>query len=334
MIRLLIASGRPELRSTLARMVGEAPDLVCVGQAETGPKTIFRAFSLRPDLIVMDAELPGVDTVRVTKEIMKRWPIPIAILSSEDSAQSQDLAFDALAAGAVDVVASQAIDGSSDRRAQLLEALRATASVAVGRPHDVLQEASSEGLSSQPWLGPVPELIAIGAGVGGPSAMAVLLRELPDTSPPIVIVQAMTSGFQVGFHRWLQARVPRAVVGTDGMRLQRGMVVLCPEGYCAHVSEKATLRLRPSNCESRQCMDELFESVASRDCTSSVGLLLSGMGTAGVQGLGAMKRAGALTIAQDPRSAVVASMPKAAVAQSAARIVRSLPELSCLFGSI
>jgi two-component system chemotaxis response regulator CheB len=182
-----------------------------------------------------------------------------------------------------------------------------------------------------PTVGPSARgLIVVGASTGGPQALLELLRGLPALGPPVLIVQHIVPGFVQGLVGWLASTAPqRVVLATDGAAPAAGFVYVAPsDGHLVH--EDARLRIDPSGPRGghRPSVDVLFESAARSLGSSCVGVLLTGMGSDGAQGLLALRRAGADTIAQDEASSCVYGMPRVARELGAACRVLPLTEIA------
>jgi two-component system chemotaxis response regulator CheB len=287
-----------------------------------------------PDVILLDLDLPRVPGLEFLERLMQRAPLPVVICSSAPADGEQVLR--ALALGAVDVVRKPDLDVHAFEEAATLlaDSLRAAAAakgrieprsqaVAAGAPACAVRPAG-------PHRGTPSSLaIAIGASTGGTDAILRVLRELPPDIPGIVIVQHMPAGFTTAFAQRLDRECPIAVrEAADGDRLEHGLALLAPGG------QHMRLRARGSNLHvevvggplvsrHRPSVDVLFHSVAEVAGASAVGVILTGMGDDGADGMLAMRRRGAVTFAQDEESCVVYGMPLRA--QERGGVLRVLP---------
>jgi two-component system chemotaxis response regulator CheB len=267
-----------------------------------------------------------------------RNPLPVIIISSLAQASSE-IALEALRLGAVEILAKPAGPYSvGELRQSLATKIRAAAASSLAkssRPGTVAEHtaASSTVRPFTPATFSPADVIAIGASTGGVSAIQEVLTNLPEQMPGIVITQHIPAGFSKPFaERLNQICALRVKQAEDGEPLTPGTAVIAPgdrhlvlqkarDGYAVHVKDG------PQVCYQRPSVDVLFHSVARTAGSSAIGVLLTGMGADGADGLLAMKKAGAPTIAQDESTCVVFGMPREAIARGAATAVRPLPEI-------
>jgi two-component system chemotaxis response regulator CheB len=301
----------------------------------------------RPDVIVLDLEMPRMDGLTFLRKIMREDPIPVVICSGH-AAQGTDVALRTLEEGAVDVLARPRIGVKEffhESAVQVIDAVRAAAQArlgpgrgSVGRPRLAAVEPARNAdsvlppLSASPSPGAQP-VVAIGASTGGPEALRKILEQLPAEAPPVVIVQHMPEGFTAAFARRLDQTCRIEVKeAADGDAVVSGRALIAPgnrhlllvrrgAGYAVQVREGALVsRHRPS-------VDVLFRSVAQAAGPAAVGCILTGMGNDGAAGLLEMKQAGATTYAQDEESCVVFGMPREAIEIGAVDAVLPLAKL-------
>jgi two-component system, chemotaxis family, protein-glutamate methylesterase/glutaminase len=334
--RVLIAEDSATIRHHLISLINETPGIEVVGQARNGEEAIRLTAELRPDVVSMDIRMPIIDGLEATRRIMANTPKPVVVVSG---LVERDVALSvrALDAGALAVVEKPPYRTHPDfeaKHVQLVKTLIAMSSVSVVR------RGGGPLVPPQPTIAaPAPqdaqlEVIGIGASAGGPSALSKVLGAFPADFPvPIVVVQHIPSEFIAGLARWLSQTTPLTVkVAQDYGVLRPGVVHLAPGDYHTHVIRsggRLVTRLIAAKGEHHHqpAVDELFYSLAAQCGRHAVGIILTGMGTDGAQGLLAMKQAGAVTLAQDQASATVYGMPGAAVAQGAVKQIVSLAEL-------
>jgi two-component system, chemotaxis family, protein-glutamate methylesterase/glutaminase len=333
-VRVLIAEDSPTMRHHLAKIINDNPGLRIVGEARDGEEALALVAQLQPDVVSMDIRMPVVDGLEATRRIMNQHPTPVVVVSGLVE-QDIDLSFQALQAGAVAVVEKpldRSEPGYEAKERYLVNTLMAMAQVKVVRRRWQTVETVP---AVRPKPLPTPEIVAIGASAGGPSALSVLLKGLPaDYAVPLVVAQHMPDEFTNGLARWLgKATSLDVVVAEDFQVLGPGRVYIAPGS--AHLTVvrrqgKLVARLLPEKGAQRYqpSVDVLFESIAQTCGESSVGLVLTGMGDDGANGLLAMRNAGALTLAQDEASCTVFGMPGAAIERGAVSQVLSLSNLA------
>jgi two-component system chemotaxis response regulator CheB len=307
----------------------------------------------RPHVILLDLEMPRMDGLTFLKQIMATDPLPVVVCSGFAEPGTM-LAMRALAAGAVDVLPKPRVSPSGFAEDNgLLDVVRAAAQAKVG-PRRMLPPRTTTlpGIAVPTVAKRVPvrppartevtgsfrvandAIVAIGASTGGTEALRDILRAMPYDAPGIVVVQHMPAGFTAAFAEHLNAQCKMEVLeAAPGDRVIPGRVliargnrhlVLQRRGFdlVVELTEDAPVwRHRPS-------VDVLFHSVATLMGPQAVGVLLTGMGADGAEGLLAMKRAGAPTIAQDEATSVVFGMPKEAIDRGAADVVLPLPRIA------
>ena len=343
---IVVVDDSPVQRRFLRAAVEADPDFTVVGEARNGKEAVALVARLRPAVVLMDLDLPVMSGIEAIERIMAASPTPILVYSAHVGGEDSANALEALAAGAVDVLAKPGPTdaGSLDDYAdQIRKKLRVASRVRViTHPRGKLRTHDS---SSTPRLGltrpsPLPldeppvearpgvKLVAIGASTGGPQALLTLLRDLPvDLEQAVLVVQHMAEGFIPGLASWLDQLVPMpVVVGGSGRRLQPGTVTIAPSGQNLLVQDDR-LRVLCVDPEPGQFhvpgIDQCFASVADALGPDAVGVLLTGMGRDGAQGLKTMRGRGAATLGQDEATSTVYGMPQAAFALDA--VERQLP---------
>jgi two-component system chemotaxis response regulator CheB len=327
-VRIVVVDDSPTVRAVLRRMLSRDPGLQVVGEAADGLQGVQMVDEQHPDVVVMDLEMPGLDGFTAIQQIVEKHPIPILVLSSRTRVGGRRTVFEALAAGAVEVLAKpESPDAWGSLTSSLPETLRGLARSS-DRP--AVADFAVAKAASRPSAR--PEVVAVGASTGGPQALQVMLEGLKPLPPlAILVVQHIAPEFQGGLADWL-----REAVGLDVRLAQQGelpplgSVRLAPQGSHLRLRTDGTLQLdatTPPRFGHRPAADELFFSCA-RLGSRAAGILLSGMGRDGAEGLLAMRRAGGLTLVQDEASSVVYGMPRVALEAGAAELALSPAELA------
>lgn len=328
-IRVLVVEDSLTIRKRLVEVLAACPGIVVVGEAEDGERAVDLCRSLRPDVITLDIVMPKMSGLAVTEYVMAHFPTPILIVSASLNRGELMQTYDALEAGAVDVLDKPTGGEPNDEwELRFVASVRLVARISVithlrGRRTTMPEVASTQGLSSLPSR----QVVAIGASTGGPAALVTLLRALPAPFPmPILLVLHLGEPFGSALAEWLDTqsahRVRSAVDGLS-LRASVGHVIMAPPGRHLELRDGA-LRLsqQPERHSCRPSIDVLFESVAKEIGAHATGVVLTGMGRDGAAGLLRIRQRGGRTIAQDEASSVVYGMPReAARLGAAARIL-------------
>jgi two-component system, chemotaxis family, protein-glutamate methylesterase/glutaminase len=321
--RVLMVDDSPLVNNLLSAMLEDTPDIQVVGQAADGQEAIRMAMRLRPDVITMDIRMPRMDGLEAIRHIMRVHPTPIVVVSSSVYASDYNTAFNAIEAGALTVIEKPKGLGVQDYEAvrdQLITAIRTMSGVAVVSRYEGKPRADGIGprtaLLHTYYMRSV-QAIAIAASTGGPPVLMQILSGLPqDFSMPILVVQHILPAFVQGFSEWLNSRANLPVsVAREGDELAPGRVFLAPGEAHLTVAADRTIRLlhsQPINGQ-RPSATPLFESVAKVFGPNAVGIVLTGMGEDGADGVEKLGKAGSHIIAQDEGSCIVFGMPKAAI---------------------
>jgi two-component system chemotaxis response regulator CheB len=346
MIRVLIVDDSPTLRHLIRAILESDPALRVVGEARHSDEAVALAHKLQPDIITMDIHMLQADGYQATRRIMAESPRPIVVLSDSKSNLEPANSLEALNAGALIVVGKpHGLPGADPQADQLIAQVKTMAEVKVVRRRWWLlgeKPASPRGEPVEPGQnrpvvttpravsGPV-RLIAIGASTGGPPALQIIFGQLPPGLPvPILVVQHISHGFVGGLARWLDDTTPlRIKVAENSESLRPGTVYLAPDDQHLLVAQGnlALLKTSPPVDGHRPSVTVLFESVARHYGSTAVGVLLTGMGSDGAQGLKALHDAGGHTIAQDEATSVVFGMPQQGIALGVAHEVLPLEQI-------
>lgn len=332
MIRVMVVEDSPTARALMVEILQSDPEIEVVGEATHGAEAVEMTGRLRPDLITMDIHMPGMDGFTATKHIMAQSPTPIIIVSSSMSGPDVEHSLNAIQAGALMLLPKPDNPTSARfdyRRTELLTMAKAMATVKVVRRWNAAPSAAPG--RHQSHAGPI-RIVAIAASTGGPAALHRILSSLPrDFKAPIVVVQHITAGFIGGLADWLRGSCPLEVkVAEPGEELRPKHVYLAPD--TGHLGVTPTGRVaisdEPPRNGFRPSADHLFESVAAAYGSSVAGIVLTGMGTDGVDGLRSVKAAGGHVLAQDEASSIVYGMPRVAVTAGIVDAILSLDDMA------
>ncbi len=333
MIRVLLADDSFLTLSILKDLLAQDPQISVVGEAYDGRQAVEKVTQLRPDLLIMDVMMPVMDGLTAVQEIMKVSALPILILSSDSAAGEQSNAFNAIRLGALDVMRKpEGLSGIAwDTFASTLLAQIHTLSRVRVIHHFRSPQRKTVTAPLPPVLTTCRSIIAIGASTGGPKVVMKILKELPvDREASIVIVQHIASGFAAGFAEWLNAESAYHVrIAKEGDTLDRGVALVAPCDQHMEVRNgRIVLTNAPQVNGCRPSIDNLFSSLARENPTSVVAALLTGMGKDGAEGLLALKKGGAYTIAQDEATCAVYGMPKIAAELGGVREVQPAVQIA------
>jgi two-component system chemotaxis response regulator CheB len=318
-IRVLIVDDSALVRQMLTSLLESDPAILVVGAAPDPLVARDMVKALNPDVLTLDIEMPRMDGLAFLEKIMRLRPMPVVMISSLTQ-KGAEVALHALAMGAIDYVGKPTVglvEGFTALRDEIVAKVKAAAGARV-RPLSTTRAGVALALTGATYSS-TEKLIAVGASTGGVEALQALLVAFPANAPAILITQHMPAAFTENFARRLDQLCAVSVSqAEDGVRVLPGHVYVAPGGrhlelarsganYICRVHDGAPMSgHRPS-------VDVLFQSVAQMAGADSVGVILTGMGRDGAQGLLAMRRAGASTIGQDEATCVVYGMPKAAL---------------------
>ncbi|HVJ17511.1 MAG TPA: chemotaxis response regulator protein-glutamate methylesterase [Polyangiaceae bacterium] len=323
-IRVLVVDDSAFMRGVISRTLGADARFEVVGQAADGSDAVRLAAELKPDVVTMDYNMPGLNGAEATRRILAARPVPIVMLSAHTQSGAS-ATVEALAAGAVDFVTkpdgevSAHLAGVKD---ELLSKLTAAAGANLKSAHPaaaIAPPAESSPVSSRvPRVLPSGQrVVVIASSTGGPAALVRLVPELHlGAQTALVIVQHMPSGFTQALAEQLAERASFPVrEASAGQSLTPGAAVVAAGGSHLVVERGGTLRLTDSAPVHgvRPAADLTFSSVAQHYGARCIGVVLTGMGKDGAKGLAAVKAAGGATLAQDRATSTVYGMPKAAV---------------------
>ena len=333
MISVLIVDDSRTALLYLCSLVEADPDLTVIATAVDGRDAVEKVKLLEPQVVLMDIEMPQLDGISATRQIMAENPVPIVICSANLSPNVTEKSYRAIQAGALAVTSKPRGPGTPGVRkitAELLHKVKLMSGVKVVR-HRPLSDSSSlpdpqvidfdnDILNKLRNLRPV--LVAIGASIGGPIVLQTILATLKkDFTLPILVVQHIASGFLKGMVSWLQGEVSlRLKIAEDGATPLPGHVYFAPDGYHLELTGSGRICLTdvPPEYNVRPAVAPLFRSLARPGAPATLAVLLTGMGRDGALELLAMHQRGQVTIAQDEKSSTVNGMPGEAARLGAA----------------
>jgi len=329
-MRIAIANDVPMAAEALRRVVAGTADHQVAWIARTGLEAVQKCAADRPDLILMDLNMPDMDGVEATRRIMDESPCAILVVTGRPQ-DNVNQVFRALGAGALDVTATPVLQGKPDGDAELLHKIRTMDKlIRHSGGSQAMQPRGHRAAHAQRDSG-LDTLVAIGASTGGPMAVS---RILAGWSPPancaVVVVQHIDQNFADHFAKWLSEQLAVPVRAIDhGMQLQGGMVLVAKSNDHLVLDEKHHLGYdaNPTDYAYRPSVDVFFHCVARHWRGTAYGVLLTGMGRDGGEGMLAMRRAGQATVAQDQASCAVYGMPRAAVELDAAQTILPLDKI-------
>jgi two-component system chemotaxis response regulator CheB len=310
-IRAVVVDDSPTAQKLLVTILQEAEGIQVVGVGADGEEAVRLTKRLRPDVVTMDVRMPRVDGLEATRRIMRDMPTPIVIVTADLMQADMNLTFEALRAGALTVVGKP---GLTDKETcdKVVRTVKLMAAVPVvhhwdrheWRPPEALevshpQAPATPGPSAEMGVEGHVQMIGIASSTGGPATLAKILCSLPaDFSAPILVVQHVTNGFVAGLAEWLDRMTPLHVgLASHGEVPQPGTVLLAPDDYHVRVNVHGIVELHKEAPYKglRPSANFLFHSLARAYGPRAIGIVLTGMGDDGADGLLALRRAGGLT---------------------------------------
>lgn len=340
-IKVLIVDDSALVRKLLTEMLSDAPGIEVVGAAQDPYIAREKIKQLQPDVLTLDVEMPRMDGLTFLKNLMRLHPMPVVMVSSLTEAGA-DVTLEALETGAIDFVTKPKLDlaeGLGTYRDELVNKLKTAAAVsktALLMRSTSLQVRQKNSVDAviQKEIGKhyrtTDRLIAMGASTGGTEAIREVLVDMPPDAPGIVIAQHIPAAFSEPFARRMDSLCAIHVKqAEDGDQILPGHAYIAPgDAHLLVVRDGAKYRCRlsdgPPVNRHRPAVDVLFRSVAQTAGPNALGVILTGMGADGADGLNEMRQAGAQTIAQDEKTSVVWGMPGEAVKRGAVDFVLPL----------
>ncbi len=320
-IRVLVVDDSAFMRTALSRMISSEPGFDVAGTACSGSEALAKISALDPDVVTLDVEMPGLDGLQTLRCIMAQSPRPVIMVSAATE-KDAETTFYALSAGAFDYIPKQLSSTSLDIlhiRQDLLAKIRSAAQSRTSSDSPSRKPPQRVSIEHRRGEATVPAIVALGTSTGGPKALQDILPLFPaDLAVPILIVQHMPPGFTAPFARRLNTlsgiRVREA---THGETLQSGVAYIAPAGTHMTVEHRSNsltticLDTEPKNCAHIPSVDVMMISVAKAFRNRAMGVILTGMGSDGSEGMKAIFRAGGLTLGQSEADCTVYGMPRA-----------------------
>ncbi|MEH1937101.1 MAG: chemotaxis-specific protein-glutamate methyltransferase CheB [Nostoc sp.] len=350
-IRVFLVEDSLVALTILKRILASSPEVNVVGTAVNGVEALEQIPAAQPQVICTDLHMPKMDGLELTRRIMTDYPRPILVISASVNTQEDSRnVFKLLQAGALDVFPKPSIDSLSDYeqvKHELINRIKVLAGVTVFTRHisrtttveprtqPISPKIQPKTFSPKPVRNsqfPLPKVVAIGASTGGPQALYTILKQLSANFPvPILCVQHISEGFLQGLVDWLAGECSlRVTIAQPGEFPKPGTVYFAPERQHLQLDTQGRLITvsTPPVSGHRPSVTALFQAVATCYPRSAVGILLTGMGRDGADGLQAIAQAGGTTIAQNEQTCVVFGMPKEAIALGAAQHILPISEIA------
>ena len=320
-MKILIVDDSALLRNILKQVLHDKSDIIVAAEATNGRQAIELCGSVAPDLVIMDINMPLMDGISATEEIMKTRPVPVLILSSAvDSASS----FKALKSGALEVMKKPDIDQFNNPAfyKDFIDKIRALAAVQVGR-----SSPSTYGGGAGPGKKADYRMIVMGASTGGPLTVCSILEKLPHDYPlGIALVQHLERGFDTSFAEWLGSETGlKTRVASGGDLPGPGEVHIAPAGRHLLVRNgKLFLDDGPAVLNQKPSVDLLFKTASESFHSNLLGVLLTGMGADGADGCVEILSRGGVTLVQDKSTSTIFGMPRVAIEKNGATHVLTM----------
>ncbi len=338
-IKVLIVDDSPAARELLAHILSADPDIIIAGFAADGGAALEAVKKLKPDIVTMDINMPKLDGLSATRQIMATCPVPIVVVSDNMAVDQVSHAFDAIEAGALAVLRRPPGVTSPEHAraaAELTKTVKLMSEIKVVTRIRRNNNRQKSDPAINPWNGQTSKIrvVAIGASTGGPIALQKIVSELPEGFVfPVLVVQHIASGFIEGFISWLGSfcRLP-VKIAAHGLPALPGHVYVALEKKHMGIDRNMRLILSDGSPENgvRPSVSFLFRSIAEEINGAAAAILLTGMGRDGAHELKLLREKGAITIAQSEESSVVFGMPGEAVKLEAAANILSPTEIASL----
>jgi two-component system, chemotaxis family, protein-glutamate methylesterase/glutaminase len=332
-IRVLIVDDSAFVRKALSRMLGSAADIEVVGTAVDGQDGVEKVLELRPDVVTLDVKMPRLDGLEALRRIMAECPTAVLLLSSL-TGEGADVTLRGLDLGALDFVDKSSVEGHMNLLAladELIEKVRGLAKA----QRRVPVPAPSTQLPLPEFARERADLVVIGTSTGGPAALQTVIPALPaDLRVPVLVVQHMPIGFTRSLAERLDQRSDLMVrEARDGEPLAAGRVLIAPAGRHLKIHRvqgeaRVLLDYEPLDALHRPSVDVLMQSAARTYGAAVLGVVLTGMGADGMEGLRSIRAAGGRTLAESEDTCVIYGMPKAAIEAGVVHRVAALDRIA------
>lgn len=325
--RVLLVDDSESYLRALSRLLSREKDFSVVGEASDGKAAVEQAIKLRPDVIVMDIMMPKMDGIEAVRAVAAQCPTPVLLTSVIARYPDERARLGSFGFGQVELIEKPTLVGPNAKGdvAALVKRARAL--------------AFARGQTSRPPRVEAPPtgclLVAIAASTGGMPALAEILRQLPDSFPPLCLAQHLDADFTDSFVRFLRTELGRPVqVVEDQVSIEPNRMYVAQRQHHLLV-RSGQVFVRPAHPDDLSpSADLLFRSVATTFGKDAYGIVLTGMGRDGAQGLRALRESGGWTISQEPSSALVSGMPSAAVQQGACCEILTLPQIAARLAAL
>ena len=332
-LRVVIAEDSIFTQKLLVKILESDPDIEVVGIAKNGAEAVDLVRKVRPDIVTMDIRMPVMNGFQATERIMSETPTPILVISSSVSGDDLKISFNAIQAGALEIMEKpqgslqsdyQQIGSEIIRRVKMISEIKVFRHISPKLRSEVGLPGSAGGDAEEGWV------VALGASTGGPSALHQIFRDVKEDFPAVVFVtQHISEGFGEGCVEWLdRSSALEMKVARNQEVVQKGTVYFAPDRGVMEAVGKRRVGVRDAKYkEERLNIDCMMKSVAAAYGDRVVGVLLTGMGNDGVEGLRSIKKMGGRTIVQNEETSIVFGMPRAAIEAGVADEVLPLDEI-------
>jgi two-component system chemotaxis response regulator CheB len=338
-IRVLITDDSLFMRAAVKKIITSDPRFEVIGEAKDGRDAVAKVQSLRPDVCTMDFNMPLLDGAGAVREIMKTRPTPVVMLSAHTREGARET-FEALAAGAVDFLAKPSGEVSAELTRIGPSLIGKLLAATQAKPQAIAQLARPTGISPRitathpaPGFGIVgPKVVVVGISTGGPAALGRFLPRFPaETSLSLIVVQHLPAGFTAALAERLDGMCAiRVKEASAGDRIEHGLALIAPGDHHLELNADGSVRIveGPEVNSVRPSVDVTMRSAAQVFGRRCVGVVMTGMGRDGADGMRAIKAAGGATLVQDEHSCVIYGMPRVCVEAGVADKIVPLDNLA------